>query len=245
MNHVNIAIAFIAGLVSFLSPCVLPLVPSYLAQLVGPGLAQSQRQDTTLTASEQPTDQRFAPLFHSLAFVGGFSLMFIALGASASVLGTFLRTHQLAIARIGGALLVVMGLHFAGILKIPFFYREGRIQWRPAQRGYPSSFLIGIIFAAGWSPCIGVILTSILLLAEQSSTLASGVVLLAAYALGLGLPFIAMGAAFTRVSGLLRRLAPHTGTIERVTGIIIAVMGVVIFSGWLIYLNQYFTFGGI
>ncbi len=314
-GNLNIALAFVAGLVSFLSPCVLPLVPSYLAQLVGPGVldassgqppladdapqraapprrlpAQPRSRPSPVVARAVARDRprrtavatalqmkrstgadrvslvpaatslrtggngtavtvpvmpapKHTPLWHSIAFVAGFSVAFIALGATASVLGTFLREHQQAIARVGGVLLVILGLHFAGVIKIPLLYREGRVTWRPARRGYPASFLIGLIFALGWTPCIGVILTGILILAAQSTTLASGIVLLAAYSLGLGLPFIAMGAAFSRMRPLLRRMTPYLGAIERATGVVIAAMGVIIFNGWLLYLNQYFTFG--
>ena len=248
MGNLNIFLAFVAGLASFLSPCVLPIVPSYLAQLVGPGVMEAMRREGkpttngsgTLTLS---TAQKSLALGHSFAFVGGFSLAFISLGASASVLGSFLRMHQAAISQIGGLILIVLGLHFAGLIRIPLLYREGRMHWRPTERSYGASFVIGLIFALGWTPCIGVILTGILVLAAQSGTLAAGIVLLAAYSLGLGLPFIIMGAAFSRAAPLLKRLTPHLGMIERITGIVIVVMGIVIFNGWLIYLNHYFTFG--
>jgi len=271
MQNLNILIAFVGGLASFLSPCVLPLVPSYLAQLVGPGvmeamLAEGQavpmvaagggtlsmsagsatgaESTASSAASGMPFSlpSRRAPLWHSIAFVCGFSLAFIALGATASVLGGFLKHNQELISRVGGLVMIVLGLHFAGIIKIPLLYREGRLQWRPGQRSYPASFVIGLIFALGWTPCIGVILTSILLLSAQSATLGSGIILLAAYSLGLGVPFLLMGAAFVQMRPLLLRLAPHVGTIERATGIILAVMGFVIFNGWLIYLNRYFAF---
>ncbi len=251
MGGLNIFLAFLAGLASFLSPCCLPLVPSYLAQLVGPGVMDAMRREGKLAGGgtagagvvRLTTTQRSLAINHSFAFVGGFSTAFIALGASASVLGAFLRLHQAAISQIGGLILIVLGLHFAGLIRIPLLYREGRMHWRPTERSYGASYVIGLIFALGWTPCIGVILTGILVLAAQSGTLAAGIVLLAAYSLGLGLPFIALGAAFSRAAPLLKRLMPHLGTIERVTGIVIAVMGIVIFNGWLIYLNHYFTFG--
>lgn len=252
MGNLNIFLAFAAGLASFLSPCVLPLVPSYLAQLVGPSVMEAMIATHPAGASasggtvalEAPASQpRWLALRHSAAFVGGFSIAFIALGATASVLGGFLKSHQEAISQLGGLILIVLGLHFAGLVRIPFLYREGRLHWRPTNRSYVSSALIGLIFALGWTPCIGVILTGILVLAAQSATLGAGIVLLAAYSLGLGVPFLIMGAAFTRAAPLLKRLSPHLGTIERVTGIVIAVMGIIIFNGWLIYLNHYFTFG--
>ncbi len=254
MGHLNIFIAFVAGLASFLSPCVFPLVPSYLAQLVGPSVMEAAvmrsrpaapvptAEGTVTLAAPAASGTRHLPLWHSVAFVGGFSAAFIALGATASTLGALLKHEQQSISEIGGLVLIVMGLHFAGVIHIPFLNRERRVRWRPAERSFGASFAIGIIFALGWTPCIGIILGSILAVAEQSATLQSGVILLTAYSLGLGAPFLLMGAAFERAAPLLRRLSPHIGTIERVTGVIIAVMGLLIFNGWLITLNHYFTF---
>jgi cytochrome c-type biogenesis protein len=249
MGNLNLFLAFVAGLASFFSPCCLPLVPSYLAQLVGPGVMEAMRRGESATVATNAgsialtVPVRQTALRHSFAFVGGFSLAFITLGASASVLGGFLKSHQEAISQIGGLILIVLGLHFAGLIRIPFLYREGRLQWRPTERSYGASFVVGLIFALGWTPCIGVILTGILVLAAQSGTLAAGIILLAAYSLGLGVPFLILGAAFSRAAPLLKKLTPYLGTIERVTGIVLAVMGVIIFNGWLIYLNHYFTFG--
>lgn len=234
----NIALAFLAGLASFLSPCCLPLVPSYLFQLAGPGIAENMQSDGALALG---TNKKFAmhraPLLHSIAFVAGFGIVFIALGASASVLGYFLKSNQIILGRIGGILLVGLGLQYMGLITVPFLQREGRIQWKPIQRSYPASLLIGVVYALGWTPCIGPVLTSILILAAQAGTLSAGVGLLSVYTLGLGLPFLLLGATFSSAYPLLRRLAPYTGMIERVTGIIMILMGIVIFNNWLIYLN--------
>lgn len=239
----NIFIALLAGLVSFVSPCCLPLVPSYLARLAGPGVLEAREGSGVVTLQPTgvvrlaPTWARRAPMLHALAFVLGFSVIFIALGATASVLGGLLKTHQLLLARVGGGLLVLMGLHYAGWLRIDWLYREGRSQWQPAQQSYPASFAIGVIYAFGWSPCIGPVLTGILVLAAQAGTLAAGIGYLAAYALGLGIPFLVMGAAFAQAYSLLRRFTPHLGTIERIAGLAMVVMGIVIFNGWIIYLS--------
>lgn len=252
MNQVNLAIAFIAGLASFLSPCCLPLVPSYLAQLAGPGVLEAAHDTAHVssapgggTAALARTVAQRATVWHAAAFVAGFSVVFIALGATASVLGGVLKTNQVLLGRLGGAVLILMGLHYIGIFRIALLDREGRSQWRPAQRGFPASFTIGVIYAFGWTPCIGPVLTGILVLAAQAGTLASGIGLLAAYALGLGVPYIILGFAFAQAYPLLRKLAPYVGTIERMTGIIMVVMGVVIFNGWLIYLNAWFYRMGI
>jgi cytochrome c-type biogenesis protein len=233
-SSLTFAIAFSAGLASFLSPCVLPLVPIYLAQLVGPGVLQ--------TSQAEPTSRRWSTFLHALLFVLAFSLTFVALGATASVVGHFLQGNQLLLRRVGGVVLVVLGLHFSGLLRIPFLYRESRFQYRPGRTSYPASFLMGFIFSIGWTPCVGVILSSILILASNSGTLQSGVALLAVYSLGLGLPFLAMGLAINVVSVWLKRLKPHLGKIEFATGMLLAVVGVAMFFGLLNYLPQFFNF---
>ncbi len=233
-SSLTFAIAFSAGLASFLSPCVLPLVPIYLAQLVGPGVLQ--------TSQTEPTARRWSTFLHALLFVLAFSLTFIALGATASVVGHFLQGNQLLLRRVGGVVLVILGLHFSGLLRIPFLYRESRFHYRPGRPSYPASFLMGFIFSIGWTPCVGVILSSILILASNSATLQSGVLLLAVYSLGLGLPFLAMGLAVNVVSVWLKRLKPHLGKIEFATGMLLAVVGVAMFFGLINYLPQFFNF---
>ncbi len=233
-TSLTFAIALSAGLASFLSPCVLPLVPIYLSQLVGPSVIQSTEQ-------RSPT-MRLYTFLHALCFVLGFSLAFIALGATASVIGHFLRANQLLFRQIGGILLVILGLHFSGLLRLPFLYRQASFQYRITRPSFPASFLMGLIFAIGWTPCVGVILSSILILAGASATLQSGVALLAAYSLGLGLPFLAMGLAANFFSAWLKRLKPHLGKIELVTGLLLAAVGIAMFFGLINYLPQYFNF---
>jgi cytochrome c-type biogenesis protein len=233
-TSITFAIALSAGLASFLSPCVLPLVPIYLSQLVGPGVIQStERRGWTM---------RLYTFLHALCFVLGFSLAFIALGATASVIGHFIRSNQLLLRQIGGVVLLILGLHFAGLLRIPLLYREARFHYRISRPSFPASFLMGLIFAIGWTPCVGVILSSILILAGASATLQSGVALLAVYSLGLGLPFLAMGLAANFFSVWLKRLKPHLGKVELVTGLLLAAVGVAMFFGLFNYLPQYFNF---
>jgi cytochrome c-type biogenesis protein len=233
-SSLSVAIAFSAGLASFLSPCVLPLVPIYLTQLVGPGVLQSAQDETT--------PRRWTTFLHALSFVLAFSLTFITLGSTASVIGHFLRGNQLLLRQVGGVVLVFLGLHIAGVLRLPFLYRESRFSYRAGKPSYPASFMMGLIFAVGWTPCVGVILSSILILASNSATLQSGVALLAVYSLGLGLPFLAMGLAVNAVSAWLRQLKPHLGKIEVATGLLLAVVGVAMFLGLLNYLPQFFNF---
>jgi len=165
--QISFGIAFVAGLVSFLSPCVLPLVPIYLAQLVGHSVYQAADGQ-----EEQP--QRLNTFIHSLMFVLGFTLAFVALGATASTLGGFLRSYQLLLRQIGGVILVIFGLHLTGIFKLSIFYWQKHFEFRPSRPSYPASLLIGLIFAIGWTPCVGLILGPILGLAANAATLRQG-----------------------------------------------------------------------
>jgi cytochrome c-type biogenesis protein len=235
-SQVSFGVAFIAGLASFLSPCVLPLVPIYLAQLVGHSIHQ-----TSDGQANHPT--RLNGFLHSLMFVLGFSLAFISLGASASTLGSFLHAYQFILRQVGGIILIIIGLHLTGILKVPFFYWQKHFDYLPSQPSFPASLLIGIIFALGWTPCVGLILGPILALAANAATLRQGVLLLLFYSLGLGIPFLLMGLGLDRFSKLLKWLKPHLGKIEIVTGLAMIAAGLLIFFNLLPYLNQYFNLG--
>jgi cytochrome c-type biogenesis protein len=234
--QISFGIAFVAGLASFLSPCVLPLVPIYLAQLVGHSVYQAADGQ-----EEQPP--RLNTFIHSLMFVLGFTLAFVALGATASTLGSFLRTYQLLLRQIGGVILVIFGLHLTGILKLSVFYRQKRFEFRPSRPSYPASMLIGLIFAIGWTPCVGLILGPILGLAANAATLRQGVILLLFYSLGLGLPFLLLGLGVDRLSRVLKWLKPHVGKIGVGTGVVMIMAGVIIFFNLLPYLNRFFNLG--
>ena len=232
-SQLSLGVAFLAGLASFLSPCVLPLVPIFIAQMVGQSVSQSENTATL----------RLVTFIHSLMFVAGFTLAFIALGATASTLGSILHANQFLLREVGGVALVVIGLHMTGILKLPFLYWQKRFEFHPARPSYPASFLIGVIFAIGWTPCVGLILGPILGLAANAATLRQGVLLLLVYSLGLGVPFLLLGLGLDRFSRLLKSLKPHLGKFEVVTGVIMIAMGILIYFNLLIVLNRFFTFG--
>ena len=240
LANVSLLATFVAGLASFLSPCVLPLTPIYLAQLAGPAIWQMKELDT-----QEQRALRTATLIHAACFVAGFAVTFICLGATASVLGAFLSANQLLLRQVGGIVLIVLGLYVARFLPIPFLDRERRISFRSATPSYPISFLIGLIFAIGWTPCVGPILAGVLLLAAQAHTLGTGVLLLTIYSLGLGVPFLLLGLAFDRVAPQLKRLQPYTRAIEIGTGTLLALMGVVIFFDWLLVINSHFAVPGL
>src|SRR5712692_12056295 len=150
-SQLTFGVALGAAQVSFLSPCVLPLVPIYLAQLVGQSVYQS-------TGEQEERPMRLNTFLHAVMFVSGFTLAFVALGATASTLGGFLRIHQFLLRQIGGILLIIIGLHLTGLLKLPFLYWQKHFEFRPSRSSHPASFVIGLIFAIAWTPCIGLIL---------------------------------------------------------------------------------------
>ena len=244
-SHLSFGIAFLAGLASFLSPCVLPLVPIYLVQLVGQSVYQAssgtEGEESIVSDESKPT--RLTTFLHALAFVFGFSIAFVALGATASTLGRFLSAYQFQLRQIGGILLILIGLHLMGILRLPFLYWQKRFEFHPTCPSYPASFVIGLIFAIGWTPCIGLILGPILALAANAATLPQGVFLLLAYSLGLGIPFLVLGLGLDRFSKALKWLKPHLGKIEIATGVVMILVGVMIYFNWLLYLNRYFNLG--
>jgi cytochrome c-type biogenesis protein len=232
--------AFLAGLLSFLSPCVLPLTPAYVARLVGPAVWEGSQLERSAHAR-----LRTVTLLHSTAFVAGFTAMFLALGATASALGSLIAGQQELLRHVGGLVLIVFGLYVAGLLRLPWLDREWRFTRRQGSGGYLASFVVGLIFALGWTPCIGPILAGILLLAAQARTLGSGVLLLFVYSLGLGIPFLVLGLAFDRVAPLLKRLTPYLRVIEVVAGGLLVLMGIVIFFNWLLFINTRLALPGL
>jgi cytochrome c-type biogenesis protein len=223
----GIAIAFGAGLLSFLSPCVLPLIPSYLTFLTGLGL-------------EDVHHARRNALVHALLFVFGFTLIFLALGATATVLGRLLVAQRVWISRIGGALIVLFGLYLLGALNVAAFARERRLHLADKPLGYLGTVFVGIAFGAGWTPCIGPILGSILLFTSTSDSLGRGLALLLAYSLGLAVPFLLAAAAIRHFLAVSARLRRHMQWANRIAGATLVIVGVLmmtdaftVLAGWL------------
>jgi cytochrome c-type biogenesis protein len=229
LTSLGLVAAFGAGILSFLSPCVLPLVPGYLSYLAGTSVQEAQSQPTT----------RWRVSIHALCFVLGFALIFVLLGAAASLAGLALRAYQQALARMAGLLLVLFGIALTGLVPVPFLSRDHRIQLQPAASAWWRSGLIGVAFGAGWSACTGPILGSILALTAVGATLVQGIIFLLAYALGLGLPFLLVGILVDRVSPLMRSIRRYTGPISLLGGVLLILMGMLILSGRLDQLANY------
>ncbi len=218
-THITAGIAFLAGLVSFVSPCVLPLVPAYLSLLTGESLEDLKAQPSATA--------RARTLLHATAFVVGFSVIFVALGLSASALGGVLDAHRVLIAQIGGVLVVVLGLHMMGMIRVPLLMRDARVHVVRDRRTLWTSGLVGMAFAAGWSPCIGPILAGILAIASQQHS-GQAATLLSFYCAGLALPFLATAAAVGGVLPLLNRIKRSLSAIEFAAGAFMIVVGLIL-----------------
>jgi cytochrome c-type biogenesis protein len=232
-QNVSLFLAFSAGVLSFASPCVLPLIPSYVTYITGLSLER-------LRAGEEK-GHRMEAFFHSVAFVIGFSIVFVSLGASASALGQLLARNQTLLRKIGGILVIIFGLHFTGLINIRFLQVYKKAQLKEKPMGYLGSVLIGLVFAAGWTPCIGPILSSILLYASTSETMAKGVMLLTAYSLGLGIPFILSAVAINRFLSFFQGLIRHMRALTMASGILLIIIGILIYTNYLTAISAYFT----
>ncbi len=218
---VGIAIAFMAGLLSFLSPCVLPLVPSYVTFITG------------LSVEDVSKSRRLA-VIHALLFILGFTLIFMLLGAGATTLGFVVKSNRIWMARIGGGLIIVFGLYLLGVLNIGAFARERRVHLADKPMGYLGSVLVGITFGAGWSPCIGPILGAILTYTASEADLQRGMLLLFAYSMGLAVPFLAAAFAVDWFLTVFARFKGYLGYVQKVAGVLLIVVG-------LLMVTNYFT----
>jgi cytochrome c-type biogenesis protein len=224
--EIGILTAFAGGIISFLSPCVLPLAPPYLAYLGGTTLDR-------ISGEDREVDPRLARhvFISACFFVSGLATVFVILGATASLLGQVLLQYKTELAQISGGVIVVLGLHFLHLIRLPFLNREARFDG-PARAGsHGTSYVIGIAFAFGWTPCIGPILGAILSLAAQEETIASGTLLLAVYALGLGVPFMVAAAFIGPFLRWARGFRRHMGLVERLMGMLLVAVGLMMILG--------------
>ena len=225
MADISIPAALLAGLVSFLSPCVLPLVPPYLCFLAGTTFEHLiAREPAPLVARRE--------LATALLFVLGFTTVFVALGASASAIGELLRQYSSILTTIAGISVIVMGLHFLGVFHFAFMNRTARVQVEKPV-GLWGAYVMGLAFAFGWTPCIGPVLAAILAVAASESSVARGAGLLAVYSLGLGIPFLLAAFALKPFVGFLARMRSRLGAVEKVMGGLLVLTGVAFLSGWI------------
>lgn len=223
IQNVSIPAALIAGLVSFLSPCVLPLVPPYLVYLTGATIGH-------IESGEKISSSRRAVMLSALLFVLGFSTVFVMLGASASLIGGLIRAWSQQLSILAGIVIIIMGLHFLGLTRINLLMREGRLSI-PKPVGLWGAYVMGLAFAFGWTPCIGPILAAILSIAAAEATVAKGAGLLAVYSAGLGIPFLIAAFMIEQFSALLKRMRGHLINVERAMGVLMIATGIGFLTG--------------
>lgn len=226
--------AVVAGLLSFLSPCVLPLVPAYLSFMSGVSL-----EEMRVGATEGGDKLKLRALFHSLAFVLGFSVVFILLGASATALGEMMRNYMPLLSKVGGVLIILFGFHYMGLFRIPMFNLEARYHLDDKPPGLWGAFAIGLSFALGWTPCVGPILAAILGMAGGQESVQQGIALLAFYSMGLGVPFLIAGLAINVFFGFFTRIRRHLRKIEMVSGVLLVLVGILFLTNDFFIISTY------
>jgi cytochrome c-type biogenesis protein len=225
--NVSMGAAVLAGIISFLSPCVLPLVPPYLVYMSGVSLED-------LTAESADTGQhRTRVMVSSLLFVLGFTTVFVLLGATASALGQVLRVNLPLLSQIAGVAIIIMGLHFLGVFRLGFLMREARYQTEQSAASYAGAYVIGLAFAFGWTPCIGPVLAAILSVAGSTESVGRGMGLLALYSLGLGIPFMIAAFSVDSFLGFSRKFRRHMLLLEKIMGALLVLTGVMFLTGWM------------
>ncbi len=222
---VTILVAFIAGLISFLSPCVLPLIPSYISYITGVTFGELTQE--TLTRKV-----RFLTAVHSLLFILGFTAVFMLLGLSFSFLSGFIGQHQGLMKKIGGIIVILFGLSMAGFLNLDFLKREKKAGLKTRPPGYFGSFIVGAVFSLGWTPCVGPALSSILILGSTTGTAAKGAVLLFSYSMGLGIPFFISGLLINNYLAYFKAIKKHLKVISVISGLFIVAVGIMIFTDY-------------
>jgi cytochrome c-type biogenesis protein len=243
-ENVTLLAAFGAGLLSFISPCVLPLIPGYLSYISGLSLDEMRGAPASASGSSVAvarSSARRQVVLSSLAFIIGFSLVFISLGAAASAVGQFLARWQSIFNRIAGAVIILFGLHTMGVLRIEWLYQEKRVQTSRKPTSFLGAGLVGVAFAFGWTPCIGPILAGILAVAGSQDTIGQGVRLLAVYSLGLGVPFMATALMIDRFIAAKGRIGRHYHTIELISGALLVVIGMLIFTNRFTVIAKWLT----
>jgi len=231
-QEISVLIAFSAGFLSFVSPCVLPLIPSYITYITGVSFKE-------LTDAGSRAKLRWATTSHSLLFIMGFSTIFILMGASASYLGQLLAQYQYWLMKGGGVLIIILGIHFTGIINLPFLQMERRFELQKKPLGYLGSFFVGIVFAAGWTPCVGPILSTILLYASTSQSFTTGILLLTVYSMGLGVPFLLSSLAFNYFLSTFERIKRYMRLITIVSGFFLIGIGILLLTDAFREINAY------
>ncbi|MBV1816650.1 cytochrome c biogenesis CcdA family protein [Clostridium cochlearium] len=229
MENISLFLAFSSGILSFLSPCVLPLVPIYLTYLTGSSIEEINNKN------------KLTVIYKAVGFTLGFTLIFIIMGISVTSFGQLFDRNKDIFRKIGGIIIIVFGLHIMGVVKIKTFYYQKTMLQLPKFKSGLSSFFMGMAFAIGWTPCVGPMLASILIYAGNTKTLASGIKLLIAYSVGLGIPFIISGFLVDFISGYIKRFSKYFNVVSIVSGVILIFMGIMTFTNKMYIINNIFS----
>ncbi len=230
--EISFAAALMAGFLSFASPCVLPLVPPYLCFLAGTSISE-------LSDEQMSTDAWRTVVMAAISFVAGFATVFVALGATASVIGGFVTDHLDILAKVAGVIIIILGLHFTGVFRIPLLYRDIRLQGPAKAAGLVGAYVVGLAFAFGWTPCVGPVLAAILFVAAQAGDALKGASLLLVYALGIGIPFVLAAVFFRPFMSLMQRHRHQMGVIEKITGGFLVLTGILFITGGMSAIAYY------
>ena len=232
MFDIGFGAAFLAGLLSFVSPCVLPIVPPYLAYLAGVSFSDLQ-------SAEVERERARRIILSAIAFVAGFSTVFVALGATASFIGQTIAQYFGILSIIAGVIIIIMGLHFLGLFRIGFLYREARVDVRNKPAGFVGAYVMGLAFAFGWTPCVGPVLAAILFIAGAEDTALRGAGLLAVYSFGIGLPFVIAAVFASRFISWANRFKRHMATVEKAMGALLVITGLLFVTGQMSRIAQW------
>ncbi len=231
-NNVSIVIAFVAGLLSFVSPCVLPLIPSYITYITGLSFEDFKEENKAAV--------RRLTIVHSLIFIAGFTMVFVALGASATSIGNIFSRYKETIRIAGGIIVIIFGIHIAGLINLKFLESEKKVRLKNKPAGYFGTLLVGITFGAGWTPCIGPILGSILYIAINMKTVYSGILLLTAYSLGIGVPFFLSSLAINSFLVYFKKFRKYIKAVTIASGVFLILIGVLLVSNRFVSVSNYF-----
>ena len=238
-HDVSIYMVFLAGILSFLSPCVLPLVPGYISFVSGVSIKELQEGEEAPVFFSRG---KRSVLVNSLCFVAGFSIVFILLGATATWVGSFLISQMSLLTKIGGLVIIFFGLFKMGLIRSLFFNRETRFHLKARKFGFVGAILIGASFALGWTPCIGPILGAILVYAGTLESVNMGILLLTIYSIGLGIPFLVTSFGINKFFRFFEKIKRHLGLIDKITGLVMVLLGLLIFSNKLVFIQGYVPF---
>lgn len=242
MSWITVSLVFLEGVLAFISPCILPLLPVYVLYLSGQVTDKTLPVPDVSTHAEEAKPPKKQLISNTLFFILGFTIVFVLLGATSTALGRVLADHRILLERISGAVIILFGIHMTGWIRIPFLQKEHRFDMARTSGGFIASLLMGMSFSLGWTPCLGPFLGSALLLSSQSDTLLQGMALLFVFSMGLGVPFLLTSLLLNQLSSVFTWFQKHAAIIRMVGGLLLILLGLLMLLGWFGYYARIFIF---